>query len=129
MKSREYVVEKPPGMEPVHPGVILAEALEHEQVTVLAAAEALGVTRQTLHRILARQGAITPEMAVRIGAFIGNGPGLWLRMQQAHDLWHATRKIQGTRVRPIATIKGLSRVGRPRATAQEGAKSRRRARA
>ena len=92
-------------------------------------AEALGVTRQTLHRILAKQGAITPEMAVRIGAFIGNGPGLWLRMQQAHDLWHATRKIQGTRVRPIATIKGLSRVGRPRATAQEGAKSRRRARA
>ena len=30
MKSREYVVEKPSGMEPVHPGVILAEALEHE---------------------------------------------------------------------------------------------------
>ena len=42
-----------------------------------------------VHRILAEKVAITPEMAVRLGKFCGNGPGLWLRMQGAYDLWHA----------------------------------------
>ncbi len=37
--------------------------------------------------------AITPEMAVRLGKFCGNGPGLWLRMQQNYDLWHAEREL------------------------------------
>jgi plasmid maintenance system antidote protein VapI len=33
------------------------------------------------------QYAVTPEMAARIGKLCGNGPGLWLRTRQAHDLW------------------------------------------
>jgi len=37
--------------------------------------------------------SITPEMAVRLGRFCGNGPELWLRMQQAYDLWHAERVL------------------------------------
>ena len=36
---------------------------------------------------------ITPEMAVRLGKFCGNGPGLWLRMQQSYDLWKANEKL------------------------------------
>jgi plasmid maintenance system antidote protein VapI len=32
-------------------------------------------------------------MAVRLGKFCGNGPGLWLRMQQNYDLWKATEKL------------------------------------
>jgi len=34
-------------------------------------------------------------MALRVGKFAGNGPGLWLRMQQAHDLWHAEQRMKG----------------------------------
>jgi len=33
-------------------------------------------------------------MALRIGKFAGNGPGLWLRMQQAHDLWYAEQQMK-----------------------------------
>ena len=33
-------------------------------------------------------------MALRIGRLVGNGPGLWLRMQQNYDLW---RTEQGLR--------------------------------
>jgi antitoxin HigA-1 len=33
-------------------------------------------------------------MALRIGKFAGNGPGLWLRMQQAYDLWYAEQRIK-----------------------------------
>ena len=33
-------------------------------------------------------------MALRIGRLAGNGPGLWLRMQQAYDLWHTERQMK-----------------------------------
>ena len=52
-----------------------------------------GVSRQTLHRILAGTSAVTPEMALRLGKFCGNGAALWLRMQEAFDLWHAERRL------------------------------------
>ena len=62
-------------------------------LNVTEAAKALRVSRQTLHRVLAGTSAITPAMALRIGKFCGNGPDIWLRMQEAHDLWHAERAI------------------------------------
>jgi antitoxin HigA-1 len=63
------------------------------RLSVTAAAKQLGIARQTLHRILAGQAAVTPEMAVRLGKFCGNGSGLWLRLQQTYDLWHAERRM------------------------------------
>lgn len=79
---------------PVHPGAILREdVLPGLNMPVAEAARILGVSRQTLHRILAETAAISPEMALRIGKFCGNGPDVWLRMQGAYDLWHAERKI------------------------------------
>jgi addiction module HigA family antidote len=62
---------------------------------VTEAARALRVSRQTLHRVLAGTMAVSPEMAVRLGKFCGNGPGLWLRLQAAYDLWHAEKRMQG----------------------------------
>lgn len=40
------------------------------------------------------RSAVTPEMALRLGRFCGNGPDLWLRMQQAHDLWRAREELR-----------------------------------
>ena len=54
----------------------------------------LRVSRQTLHRIMGATHAISPEMAVRLGKFCGNGPDLWLRMQAAYDLWHAEQSLR-----------------------------------
>jgi plasmid maintenance system antidote protein VapI len=34
-------------------------------------------------------------MALRLGRFCGNGPGLWMRMQQAFDLWAAQNQLRG----------------------------------
>jgi addiction module HigA family antidote len=80
---------------PTHPGAILREdILPALGLSVSEAARQLGVTRQTLHRIMAEKVSITPEMAVRLGRFCGNGPGLWLRMQQACDLWRAERELR-----------------------------------
>ena len=62
-------------------------------LSVVDAARARNVTRQTMHRLLAGTTAVTPEMALRLGKFCGNGPDIWLRMQQAYDLWHAERQM------------------------------------
>ena len=43
---------------------------------------------------MAERVSITPEMAVRLGRFCGNGPGLWLRMQQAYDREMAERQLK-----------------------------------
>ena len=101
----EHVVTKRPDREPVHPGALLREdVLPALQMSVVEAARHLKISRQALHRILTEKAAITPEMAVRIGKFCGNGPGLWLRMQQTHDLWHAQRALKDE-IRNIPTFK------------------------
>lgn len=42
-------------------------------------------------------------MALRVGKFAGNGAGLWLRMQQAYDLWHAEQQMKDELVK-IKTV-------------------------
>jgi antitoxin HigA-1 len=90
----EYVAKRDPKRAPMHPGEMLREdVLPALDMGVTEAAAALMVSRQTLHRILAGKASISPEMALRLGKFCGNGPGLWLRMQQSFDLWHARKAI------------------------------------
>jgi antitoxin HigA-1 len=94
-----------PARPPTHPGAILREdVLPALGMSVSDVAKALGVSRQQLHRILAETAPITPEMALRIGKFCGNGPELWLRMQVSHDLWHAHQEMAGT-LDHIPTVK------------------------
>jgi addiction module HigA family antidote len=92
----EHLLTEEPRMKPVHPGEILREdVLPALGISISEAARQLGVSRQTLHRILAETHSITPEMALRLGKFCGNGPGLWLRMQQRFDLWQASKRLRG----------------------------------
>jgi len=72
------------------------------KLTVTEAAKRLRVTRQQLHRILAEDSGISPEMALRLGKFCGNGPHLWIRMQEAYDLWQAEKRI-GREIERIET--------------------------
>jgi antitoxin HigA-1 len=89
---------------PTHPGAILREdVLPALKMSVTEAAKHLGITRQQLHRVLAEDSGISPEMALRLGKFCGNGPDLWIRMQEAFDLWHAKKRI-GREVERIKTF-------------------------
>jgi antitoxin HigA-1 len=92
---QEFAVQRPLKRPPLHPGEVVREdVLPALGLSVSEAARRLGVSRQQLHRILACTHPITTEMALRIGRLAGNGPGLWLRMQQAHDLWHAEQRLK-----------------------------------
>src|SRR5262245_11884035 len=105
MGRKAEIVARRPARVPTHPGAILREdVLPATGEVVASAAKKLGVTRQHLHRILAEKAPVSPEMAIRLGKFCGNGPELWLRMQQAYDLWHAERAMR-TEVAKIPTVK------------------------
>jgi plasmid maintenance system antidote protein VapI len=45
-------------------------------------------------------------MALRIGKLADNGPGLWLRMQQAYDLWHVEQRLKDelARIEPAESV-------------------------
>jgi addiction module HigA family antidote len=89
------MTERVQARAPTHPGAILREdVLPAIGMSVTGVAKALGVSRQQLHRIMAETAPVTPEMALRLGKFCGNGPDLWLRMQATYDLWHARRDLK-----------------------------------
>jgi len=88
-----------PNRPPVHPGAILNEiVLEGDGPSRSELAAALGISRQMLHGLLTEKHGITAEMAVKLGHVLGNGPGIWLRMQQAYDLWHAERSVDTSKL-------------------------------
>jgi addiction module HigA family antidote len=93
---------------PVHPGVffernILPEFLRQRRA-IGEIAKLLGVSRQTLHRVMAGRSSVTPEMAVRLGKLCGNGPGLWLSLQARYDGWEATERL-GEELKNIPTLR------------------------
>jgi len=107
IKSFRRKVKRPIARPPIHPGEILREdVFPALSLSVSEAARRLGVSRQQLHRILACTHPITVEMALRIGRLVGNGPDLWLRMQQNHDLWRTERGLRGEleKITPAQTV-------------------------
>jgi addiction module HigA family antidote len=79
---------------PPHPGLTLRDSvLPGLGLTVSAAARQLGVTRVALSRVLNGHAAISPEMALRIEAWLGVDRGgradLWLALQSTYDMWQA----------------------------------------
>jgi len=113
--KKEYLVTGEPEMTSAYPGEFLREdVLPAPGLTISESARQLGVSRQTLHRLLAGTIAVTPEMALRLGKFCGNGPGLWLRLQQRFDLWHARRRL-GPEIDkiPAHSAKSGTSFGRP----------------
>ena len=93
------------GLPPTHPGELLREdilpALGKPKTEI---ARALGVSRQTLYDLLDEKQPVSPQMAIRLGKLIGNGAGVWLRLQAAFDL--ATLEPQmSAEVEKIPTLK------------------------
>ena len=91
-----------PSIDPVHPGEILREdVFPALRLTKPALADALGISRQTLHELFTLKRAVTPEMALRLEAVVGSKAETWLALQAERDLWTA---------RNSGKVKGLKRL-------------------
>lgn len=71
---------------PPHPGEGIKDDIEALGLSTAEAAEALGVSRQQLHRVIAGTSGISAEMAVRLEAVIGSTADHWMRLQASYDL-------------------------------------------
>src|SRR5256885_17080476 len=84
---------------PAHPGeVIRALCLEPLNLTVTAAAYALGVTRKALSDLLNGHTGVSPDMAIRLEKVFGSTADTWLRMQMQRDLWEARQRADTIKV-------------------------------
>ena len=87
----------------VHAGVWLrTEIVEPHGLTVSAAAEKLGVSRQAMSSLLNGRAGISAEMAIRFEKAFGLKADSLLRMQAAHDLAEARRHEKDIKVEKIA---------------------------
>jgi addiction module HigA family antidote len=78
---------------PPHPGrVVRQECIEALGLTMAQAARALGVTRQTVDRLVNQRCGVSPEMALRLEAAFGGDASTWLAMQGAYDLAQIRRR-------------------------------------
>ncbi|MGH9605602.1 MAG: HigA family addiction module antitoxin [Terracidiphilus sp.] len=86
---------------PPHPGVIVfEECIEPLGLTITGAAEALGVTRNTLSELVNGKRGISPEMAVRLSRVFGGAEQGWLVQQAQYDLAHVRRdRLKLTRLK------------------------------
>ena len=87
----------------VHAGVWLrTEIVEPHGLTVSAAAEKLGVSRQAMSSLLNGRAGISAEMAIRFEKAFGLRADSLLRMQAAHDLAEARRHEKDIKLEKIA---------------------------
>jgi len=87
---------------PTHPGALLREVVLPELgITQGEFADQLGVSRRTVSEILHERRPVTPDMAIRLGRLLGNGAGIWLRIQQATDVWALEQKGDYTHIQQL----------------------------
>jgi addiction module HigA family antidote len=99
-------------LPPVHPGEILKEdILPSVGLSVMAAAKALGVSRQMLHDILAERRPLSAVMCLKISRLLGGSPEVWMRLQAAYDLKMAEqdKKVMQrvARIMPLEQVEEL----------------------
>jgi antitoxin HigA-1 len=99
----EHTAKRNSARCPSHPGALLREVvIPATGRTKVEIASLLGISRQHLYDVLREAKPISPSVAVRLGKLFGDGAAPWLRMQAAHDTWHAERSID---VKSIPTIR------------------------
>jgi len=79
-------------IRPTHPGEVILDILEDIDMSQTQFAQNLGVSRRTINQIIQGHRPITVDMAIRLGKALGNGPNLWLHLQQKIDIWDAWQK-------------------------------------
>ena len=79
-------------VRPVHPGEVIADLLEDLEMTTIDFAQKLDVTPDTVEAIIQGRLPVTVDMAIRLGKALGNGPQLWLNLQQKVDIWDTMQK-------------------------------------
>jgi len=91
--------------DPSHPGELIRDiCIDGFNLNITKGAEALGVARTTLSRIVNGKAKVTPEMAVRLSKAFGSTTGFWLRLQLNFDLAQIEKRAATIQVRRVVAL-------------------------
>lgn len=87
---------------PPHPGGLITEYIEDNNIGLRELAKELGVSASALSKVASGKASVSPEMAVRLEAGLGIAARLWLSMQAACDLHKARENtdVSGVHLHP-----------------------------
>lgn len=74
--------------DPPHPGLVIQDMMESRSVSEVA--EALGIDRSTLSRVINGNASISPDLASRLSEAFGLYAETWLEMQAEFDAWQSS---------------------------------------
>ena len=86
---------------PSHPGSLIKADIDALGLSVVEVAQALGISRQQLHAVIAGRASVTPEMAVRLEKALGSTADTWLRMQMNYDLAQIRARASSIKVKRL----------------------------
>jgi addiction module HigA family antidote len=88
--------------DPAHPGgFVKAEIIEAHGLSVTDAAQALGVTRPALSKLLNERAHLSPEMALRIEKAFGVSVDTLMGMQSCFDIAQVRKREAEIQVVPF----------------------------
>ena len=89
------------GIAEPHPGAILRELyMKPMKVSIVDAADALGVTSKHISGIVNGRARVTADMAIRLAVAFETEPRVWVNLQAQHDLWVTSQK-KAPNVKPL----------------------------
>lgn len=94
---------------PVTVGEMLTlEFLQPLNIDIKELAEAMGVHRNTLSRIVNDKGVLTAPMAIKLATALGNTPDFWLDIQHAVELWDVRHRAYEHEAENVRLVRKLA---------------------
>lgn len=91
-----------PMKNPPHPGEMVGDIIAEMGLSIVDAANGIGVTRQQVHNLIAGRSAVSPEMAYRLEKALGRAADGWLRLQAKYDLAQVRARAASIKVFRLA---------------------------
>ncbi|MDX1706942.1 HigA family addiction module antitoxin [Pseudidiomarina sp.] len=85
--------------------MLVTEFLEPMNIAISELADAMGVHRNTLSRIVHDKGILTAPMAIKLAAALGNTPEFWLNIQHAGEIWDVRHKAYEQEAKNVKRVK------------------------
>jgi addiction module HigA family antidote len=88
--------------KPTHPGKsVKVFCIEAHDLEIQQAAKLLGISRQRISAAINGHARITAEIAFRLAKVFGGSAEVWLRQQNAYDLWELEHGAKPINTKPL----------------------------
>ena len=84
--------------------MLVTEFLEPMHIEINELAEAMGVHRNTLSRLVHDKGSLTAPMAIKLAAALGNTPEFWLNLQHAVEIWDVRHQAYAQEAKNVKRV-------------------------